>query len=1489
MLSRGRALLCLLVVLVGFAAATPRIAAAQFGCEGLPSCEYDPPTISFNPAGGSYTGFPLTSTLSVQVSFCDQTGISTYTFSVTLNGSDVTGQFSTPTYGLCGQSSGAITLGQGANQLVVTICDDWVNCGSSEVTYTYNTYFNVSTAFTNNDNQDLALCAASCFSAVHAQSTVPYISLDQPRSLTLVYHGDRVALRPFIYADVSLGTGHPASPQRYWLEAKINNATVTFLNNETRLRFSIPTPTSTTVRLAGQFDATPYVTNGTGAYTLQIVVGVDYATTTESRTIATKLLLVDERKSPIARGWTIAGLQRIYPQTDGSVVLTEGDGSALYFAYCGPGCFKSPDGEYSRLTASGSGSAYTYTRAYVDSAKARFDNVGRLTHFITRLHDTTAFEYDGSGRLSRVRDPYRLNFSEKASLVLFYGQYGLAQIYEQLKNGSGRHTYVTVAADSTLRVIKDPDGDSTRFAYDASRRLATIVNRRRDSTIFVYDAASWKVTRVDLPKVAIDAGSGTTVLATPSVTLRPWQTVGVPTTSTSSTPAAAARVDTIAAVITSPEGDVTRFTVDRWGAPLTVTDPVGGTTTITRQNTLVTGVTLPWGEQLVYGYGPAPLVTAIWRTGQSTLNLQYDAFAQVKKVWGTNYATRDLFRGARGRLDSVRVAGVTTARYYYDSRFRVDSVRDGANHTTKVTYDFGGTGNVTRVTLDGGRYAIRRFDLYGRDSVNQSVTQPNRVILYDAMNRVTRYVDGVNADTTLFTYDPLFLLRVRDPKGQVARWEVNALGWKTREYDPADTLTRFLSFRHDRNGRLTSYTNRRGETVDLRYDRLGRVVSKRGTNVVADSFAYSADHRRLVGINAVSLDSIFLSSALFPDSVVTRLGGQRFRLHYRANPTFQLDSIGIATASGITFANRRYYWNPAHEQLDSVRVGTALVKFTRTDDRWDDTTMFPGRIKRIDSYTSLHAPYQTKFDDPDHFPSSVEFSLWRGYATDSLGRIRHVVLLGNRHQEFAYDSLGRLTRQSFDQDGSTSCSAGNVTYGYTCPATYDSSRTATYDAAGNLLWLSSQIATRTYDPGNRVSAVGNQWYEHDADGNIRRRFDNVYPSILNDVRFVWSADGRLLSDSSASTGAAVQYDYNAFGQLVRKRRNGIVSRYFLWQGDQLLAELDSSATRRVAEYAYYPGIDRPLALVTGAQSIAATRYFQQDALGNVIAIFGADGSLPLSISYNPWFGTAESVAGALADTSRLRWKGLLWEDDVAQLYYVRNRWFDPGLGRFLSEDPIGLAGGLNLYTFADGDPVGGSDPYGLIGLTPAGILPFGPRHVGGQLADGPPKGTRPIPDAEGGGSGIDWGVVRRNFWIGCGHAFDPTLAGDTGPGWRSGKLLCWFGSFFGIRAPVGGALTGTRVAVPVTAAAVKTFIPEGEMLLVVVKDGKVIAQTADYMLSHQRLLERALGTSVLSEGVWVGTVGKLGGRINFLNSQTFYGQQSAAPEAIQALLNSLYR
>jgi RHS repeat-associated protein len=101
-------------------------------------------------------------------------------------------------------------------------------------------------------------------------------------------------------------------------------------------------------------------------------------------------------------------------------------------------------------------------------------------------------------------------------------------------------------------------------------------------------------------------------------------------------------------------------------------------------------------------------------------------------------------------------------------------------------------------------------------------------------------------------------------------------------------------------------------------------------------------------------------------------------------------------------------------------------------------------------------------------------------------------------------------------------------------------------------------------------------------------------------------------------------------------------------------------------------------------------------VGNVIALTDTAKQVRRTYEYDAW---GKAVGGTdyagIAGADRARFKGALWLGDETELYYMRARWYEPKTGRFLSEDPIGLEGGINPYVFAGDDPINRSDPSGL--------------------------------------------------------------------------------------------------------------------------------------------------------------------------------------------------
>jgi RHS repeat-associated protein len=174
---------------------------------------------------------------------------------------------------------------------------------------------------------------------------------------------------------------------------------------------------------------------------------------------------------------------------------------------------------------------------------------------------------------------------------------------------------------------------------------------------------------------------------------------------------------------------------------------------------------------------------------------------------------------------------------------------------------------------------------------------------------------------------------------------------------------------------------------------------------------------------------------------------------------------------------------------------------------------------------------------------------------------------------------------------------------------------------------------------------------------------------------------------------------------------------FVWDGDQLLYEVrargDSAAYSsgmvendlldgtgiygaikaygRVG-YTHAGGIDRPIGAVRGVTPF----YPHTNARGLYEAATVDNGSVLTSDV--AWPGqSASAYLGWTPRSTPYQWFGSLVTEqaDASGLLYRRNRYYDPKVGRFTQPDPIGIAGGLNSYGFASGDPVNYSDPFGL--------------------------------------------------------------------------------------------------------------------------------------------------------------------------------------------------
>jgi RHS repeat-associated protein len=140
---------------------------------------------------------------------------------------------------------------------------------------------------------------------------------------------------------------------------------------------------------------------------------------------------------------------------------------------------------------------------------------------------------------------------------------------------------------------------------------------------------------------------------------------------------------------------------------------------------------------------------------------------------------------------------------------------------------------------------------------------------------------------------------------------------------------------------------------------------------------------------------------------------------------------------------------------------------------------------------------------------------------------------------------------------------------------------------------------------------------------------------------------------------------------------------FVYDGADVVRDLDGSGST-IADYLNGPGIDNKIRQTSGG----ASSYFVTDHLGTTRALTDASGNVTSSLSYDS-FGNINS--GSVP--TRYTYTGREADADTGLLYY-RARWYEPKEGRFISEDPIGLSGGINLYAYVRNNPQRWQDPMG---------------------------------------------------------------------------------------------------------------------------------------------------------------------------------------------------
>ena len=1142
---------------------------------------------------------------------------------------------------------------------------------------------------------------AGCAPGLLSYSTPAYMSLDTPREATLFFSTEQSKPVGFIQLDANINSS--VVPQ--WISVRVEDPTgpnyITLSNDSTVAYFQGDTGV---LRIAAQF---PLAGMETGARTFIVYVKAKYASTESVASMPIRVLTQNEASSSYGRGWTVAGAERIHFVGD-SLLIANGAGLLEYFTkisctgspqVCS---YASPIGDLTTITKHapivGFDSA-TFTRTFPDGSTTVYLPTGLMRHKRDRFGNETKVVWttlgNGATVVSSIIDP-----AGKTTTFAYAGSGGSTPKPYTLTGitlPDGRVSSFSVNGTSgDLTAIDDPDGvDALDVTYTDHRPTAWLP-RGMGTFNATYDGMG-QIATIQSP--AVDSlGTGPRPMTTiTSLRGRLLPTSGQGTTSSALASKSKLHPDSAYAMVAAQSGAKVRTWGHRSGgaARVETIDAAG--------KKLVERWTYTAGDRLESHINARNGVTVNAWVG-ALLESSYD---------GTTGVLTELFYGPHAQTSEVKINGVTMQKAFFtgSNALYPDSVRSDTAHVTKFTWDSRGrpltvrpsstelstiayqstgflnTQSVT-VAVTGESNRVTSFT-YNSRGLMQTTTDPTSrtsTVYRDVMNRDSVQI-GSQGDTSRWTYNGANrTVTFRDALTYETKTKFNLIGWPIERTDPRTKVDRFA---YDSLGNLITTVTRKGATISFAYDALGRMLKQKWST---DSIlvAYDTAGRWVAFKNAESTDTLYTDAKGRPIQSVTVRGTQRFTVAYGYTDDGTLYRRAVSAGGGSSPVT----WGP-----DTLITGTdAAMRLAYLQEFGGKATGFTydrqervsqialptsttpsARVKRQLTYGNGGRVTLDKYVNAD--------ALTRAYPSyDDLGRLLEIADSASpatKHRLFTYDSRGRLASYS-DVERSTYWYCDTPEDELECEATgywvndetTIRSSSYTYDRLGNRTDLGGLTAT-----GNRLVRFDGDSMTYDDGGFLTRRWKIAGGT---DRRYYWNAIGQL--DSVRVVGGALtSYGYDGLGRRVRKTVDGVTTRYLL-DGDHVITEL-ASTNQVAAHYTYYPGVDQPHSM----RRDGSTYYFAYDLSGQVTALLNSGGTVVRTYIHSP-LGGPIAETGSVQNSSRS--DGRAW-DAESGLYYNRARFYEPAAGRFISEDPIGLAGGVNPYQYAVGDPVNLSDPSGL--------------------------------------------------------------------------------------------------------------------------------------------------------------------------------------------------
>ncbi|MCS3417545.1 RHS repeat-associated protein [Pseudomonas sp. BIGb0450] len=624
----------------------------------------------------------------------------------------------------------------------------------------------------------------------------------------------------------------------------------------------------------------------------------------------------------------------------------------------------------------------------------------------------------------------------------------------------------------------------------------------------------------------------------------------------------------------------------------------------------------------------------------------YTKHGKLSGVWHPDNSSQRFIWNERGQLIEEKLASGGVRRYRYNDLGRQVACVD--EHSALTQYQWDAVGRLLKVIQPGGATREFSYNPYGKITAER-----------DELGRVTRYeyADGlhlisrrINPDGTQlkYRYDNarLLLTEIENEVGETYRLDYHANGLIQQEigfdgrrtayvYDLAGHLLEKTEYGDDGSQLVTGYQR----------DGAGRLVRK----TLPDRSIVDYTYDRLG--NLLSVDDGHWPLHYEYD-VQNRLTAEHQgwgTLRYGYDECGQLNYLRLPDNNRLTFHHDKG-GDLATIALNGNPLTSHLFKSGREHQRQQGQLL---SHYHYDDQGRLHAHAITQQEQRHQR---------RQYDYDKRGNLTRILDTRKGQHDYHYDPLDRLTRADHS---------------------HDLQERFVHDPAGNLL-MQDRVGPSVVK-GNRLLMQGDRHYDYDAFGNLLSERRGRAQQLVTEYRY--DCQHRLIGVTQPD-GTQASYRYDPFGRRIAKTIKGQTTEFF-WQGDTLIAEHSADHHQ---SYIYEPNSFRPLALLKGyGPEDVKPFHYQLDHLGTPQELTTPDGEIVWSAHYRAYGQIAKLDVNTV--TNPLRFQGQYF-DPESGLHYNRHRYYNPDVGRYLTPDPVKLAGGLNGYQYAP-NPTGWVDPLGL--------------------------------------------------------------------------------------------------------------------------------------------------------------------------------------------------